>query len=317
MTVAGAAAALVLSPAVYAQVEPAARDLLGAMVRAYRDLKSLQQETVYSSSGAPLSLVSARLVFQKPNRLLLEVTQNVEGSLRPVLRRYLCDGRTLYAYDQMKNQYTQEKAPRNMAGFRFLAASLEMVAVTGADPFAELERQVRSASVGKPQLIDGVLCDDISLTLAGSSGPEVVHILAGQSDHLVRRFTLDGANMGPPAGSDKAPATWSDGQPLPEEKDAAMRRVPVHFEYENHVIADPRIPDDVFRWIAPAGAMRFNPDPGAYKDQRDGKSGSRWVLSKPVDLSRATPPKDLKNPTKTISARELVERALRRQKQPK
>ncbi|MGC8666827.1 MAG: DUF2092 domain-containing protein [Chthonomonadales bacterium] len=307
---------LMLPGAVRAQVEPSARAALDAIVRAYRDIRTLQQDTVYAASGTALSLLSSRLVLQKPNHLLLEVRQNVEGNLRPVLRRYLCDGRTLFAYDQSKNQYTQEKAPRNMAGFRYLATSLEMVAITGIDPFAGMERQVRSANLGTPQVIDGVPCDDVFLDLVSAEGTEVVHIFAGQKDHLVRRFTLDATGAGAQPGSEKAPTTWSDGQPLPGET-SARRAGPVHFEYENHVIADEKIREDVFRWIAPAGAMRFNPDPGAYKDQREGRSRTRWVLSKPMDLSRATRPSDLSRPTKTITAKELVERAVQHRDKPK
>ncbi len=310
-----AALALMLSSAAGAQVDPSARAALDAIARAYRELKTLQQETSYSASGTNVSLVSARLAFQKPNLLLLEVRQNVQGSLQPILRRYVCDGRTLYAYDQSKNQYTQEKAPRNMAGFRYLATSLEMAAVTGVDPFAGMERQVRSAGLGRPEVIDGVLCDDVTLHMGTPHEEEIVHIFAGQQDHLVRRFTLDAADGGVVSGQDKAPATWSDGQPLPGEK--ADRRIPVHFEYESRVRANEKLPAELFRWIAPAGAMRYNPGPGPYTDQQADRKSAHWNLAKPVDLSRVTQPSDLRRPTKTITAKELVDRAVRRQQNPK
>src|SRR5438105_11111535 len=55
-------------------VEARARAALEAMSRAYRALKTLDQETTYSASGTAMGrLVKSRLVVQRPNRLLLEV----------------------------------------------------------------------------------------------------------------------------------------------------------------------------------------------------------------------------------------------------
>src|SRR5438477_12029276 len=55
-------------------IDPKAKSILEQSTRAYRDLHSLQQETTYTATGTGLGrLLRAKLLVQRPNKLLLEL----------------------------------------------------------------------------------------------------------------------------------------------------------------------------------------------------------------------------------------------------
>src|SRR5688500_204442 len=139
--------------------EPRAKAALEEMVKAYRRLKSLEQESVYDSRGSSAArILKTKLVFERPNRLLLEIHER-SPQKESSIRRFVSDGKDLYSYSEMEGHFVKDKAPRNLEGLRELATSVEMAAIMGIDPFASLSQQARSARLEEPVALDGIACD--------------------------------------------------------------------------------------------------------------------------------------------------------------
>src|SRR5207253_868254 len=120
--------------------------------KAYRDIRQLQQDTTYSREDNRVSnFVRSRLVLQRPNRISIELYQDVAAFPEPVITRFQCDGKNVYSYMQEKGYYTREKAPKGFDDYKFISTSLEMAAVTGLDPFTMLLKQSHAARVQAPE----------------------------------------------------------------------------------------------------------------------------------------------------------------------
>ena len=132
-----------------------------SMVRAYRSVRRLEQETIYhQDGGAPgAGLVRSHLTVQRPNRLYLEIVQNAADYPTPLLSRFVCDGKCFYAYQEKNGWYTKDKAPKDFQGFDYLAMSVEMASITGNDPIKALVGQARSIHLGQPIAVDGDVAD--------------------------------------------------------------------------------------------------------------------------------------------------------------
>lgn len=292
-------------------IEPQAKAALEAMVQAYRSLHSLEQDTTYSASGTMArSMVKSRLVIQRPNRLLLEVTQRTAERAEPVLRRFLSDGKDLYSYNDLQNYYSKDKAPRDLAGFRELASSIEMAALMGVDPFQVLAAQAKSVKMETPAEVDGVPTDVVLLDSSNPDRTAEVRFYLGQKDHLIRRFTLDSKEIPKPEPPKPAQPDPNDDPNLPPLEPLGPPP-PVHFEYVNQVYADRAIPGSVFHWQEPPGALLYQ-GATAFLNQK-GKAG-RYKIASPLDLYNTTEPLDLSKPTRKVSARELVEKANKQRK---
>src|SRR5207245_11746672 len=103
----------------------------------------------------------------------------------PVLRKLVCDGKDLYSYREVENYYGKDRAPKDLAGFREAAISLEMAAITGIDPFAG---QTQSMRLDEPVSIEGALSDVVVLNLTDEIRASEVRLYVARSDHLLRRF---------------------------------------------------------------------------------------------------------------------------------
>ena len=285
--------------------DPKARATLDEMVKAYRSVRTLDQETSYSGAGA---IVKSHLVVQRPNKLLLEIWESRAERPQPVMRRILSDGKDLYYYSDFDNNYSKQKAPRDLSGFRDMAISAELAALAGADPFELLSKRTRSAKMEEPVDIDGTMTDVVAIDISEEQRTVIARLFIGQSDHLIRRFSFDSKPI--PSAKPKTP----DPPPLDENGfplETLADPLPIQLGYENKVQLNKETPKDSFKWLAPPGAMQRMDDPNGYLNQ-DRKGRDKLIIAQPTDLSKPTRPKDLSKPTKHTHAKDLIEKATKR-----
>ncbi len=280
-------------------ITPEARTVMDEAVRAYRALRTLDQETTYD--GGPV--IKAHLTVQRPNRLLFEVTEHAITGSGSAVRRFLCDGKMFYSYSQEKGIYTQALAPRDFSGFHYLASTVELAALTGVDAVSHLLEGARSGRLVEPAVVDGVQTDVVSLDMGNEDRTGEVRLYFGQSDHLLRRFTFDSKPIPKPVKQPDPP----DDPNLPP-LDPETPGLPLHVAYDNRVMVDKPLAKDTFRWIRPADALLYTT---AATAQPRGKKGARngLIIAQPVDTSNPTEPQDLSKPTRKITAGELMKRA--------
>jgi outer membrane lipoprotein-sorting protein len=278
---------IILAPAVSAQetaaIDPGAKKALEEMVRAYRRLRTLDQESVYTLSGmGSAPMVRSRLVLQRPNRLLIETFQKVPDRQTPLLTRLLADGRDLYTYQEAQGYYTRVKAPKNLEGLREFVMSLEMAALTGLNPFEELEKQARAVRLEGTEPLDGVITDVILLDMSTEDRVSEARLYIGQKDHLLRRFQLDQRDL------HKPDPPKNDIQPSPDEP-LRLKEPPLLYRYDNRVLADRSLPKETFQWVPPQNAMLYLP-PEEMFDPRRNRNTVALPSGKPLDTSRKTKP---------------------------
>jgi outer membrane lipoprotein-sorting protein len=281
-----------------AAIEPGAKKALEEMVRAYRRLRTLDQESVYTLSGiggAPL--IRSRLVFQRPNRLLIETFQQVADKPTPLLTRLLSDGKDLYTYQEAQGYYTRVKAPKNLEGMRAFVMSLEMAALTGLNPLEELEKQARAVRMEGTQPLDGVVTDVILLDMSTEYRLSEARLYIGQKDRLLRRFQLDQRDREHPSAAPKNP----DASP---EETVRLKEPPLLYRYDNRVLADRGLSKEAFRWVPPQNAMLYLP-PEEMFDPRRNRSSVTLPSGKPLDTSRTTKP---------LTYKDLLEQAKRQRR---
>lgn len=291
--------ALAISPAARGQVDPEARKLLEDMTRAFRSLRSLEMTTVYSGDTGGFSKpVRARLVMRRPNRLLYEVWQDTPGLGRSTVKRYLCDGKKFYIYDEAQGYYTQDPAPRDFRSLSLAGAGLEYAMAAGASPFGDLERQVRAARLEGQGEVDGEPVDIVLLDSGTSDRTAEARLYISRSTRLLRRFSFESVWLKKPGRSEPAEAPLDpDGE---EEPDQEIQLLPVRFHYDNSITPNARIPDTVFTWTVPKGALLYEPyarmvSPDRYKGRpsyqiirRDGKRQKPLTYRDLVEQARKT-----------------------------
>jgi outer membrane lipoprotein-sorting protein len=245
-------------------IDPAAKRVLDSMVKAYRDIRRLDQETTYHrSSDAASGLIRSRLAIQRPNRLFLELVQKSPERPAPDLSRFVCDGKSFYAYQEKNGWFTTEKAPKDLKEFDFLALSVELAALTGNDPIKGLARQARSVRLAVPETADGETTDVVVFDTGSASQTGELKLYVSQADHLLRRFTLENKTIvAAVTGSDAAPEESTPGTPA-----ASV------FSYDVHVLRGREQTKDAFAWIPPTGAFPYQHFPNAF-DRNLPKSGS-------------------------------------------
>jgi len=279
-------------------IEPEARRLLTEMVRAFRSLKSLEMQTTYTGDMGGFSKpLRARLVLRRPNRLLYEVWQNTPGIGRTTVKRYLCDGRSLYIYDEAQGYYTREKAPRDLSRMGLAGLGLEFAALSGTNPFERLETQVHTARLLG---LDTVGDEAVDVVLLDSSTPDrtsEARLFISRSDRLLRRFAYESVVLKQPVKEPPQDPLNPDDPPEQE-----LHIPPVRFHYDNTITANLRLPDSLFIWKTPPGALLYEPltqmlDPNRYRNRPSyeivGKDGK---------------------PVKALTYRDLVEMAKKQSK---
>ncbi len=293
---------LALAPGVCAQeraaIDPGAKKALDEMVRAYRRLRTLDQESVYTVSGmGSAPMVRSRLVFQRPNRLLIETFQKIPDRTIPLLTRLLSDGKDLYTYQEAQGYYTRVKAPKNLEGLREFVMSLEMAALTGLNPFEELEKQARAVRLEGTEPLDGVLTDVILLDMSTPDRLSEARLYIGQKDRLLRRFQLDQRDREDPAPVPDSPRSSADEPPR-------LKEPPLLYRYDNRVLANGSLPKETFRWVPPPNAMLYLP-PEEMFDPRRNRNPVILPSGKPLDTSRTTKP---------LTYKDLLEQAKRQRR---
>lgn len=289
--------------------DPKAKLVFEQMVRAYRSLHALDQETTYESKPFAMGrFVGMHLTFARPNFLVLEITERIVESDRPATRRFVSDGKDLYAYQSVQSYYTKDKAPKDITGFKEMAASIEMAILAGMDVFGQLERQAHSARMEEGVLVDTVMTDVVALDVGTPERSATARFFIGQTDHLLRRFTLDSQLLLKPKSMVDNPDPMDEAEITPP---------PMYFGYENHILNSTDVSRDVFRWVAPGGALLLNEIDSGGQPKKHGKGPSRlngMIIANPVDLSQPTQPLDLSKATKKVSANELIEKAKKQKK---
>lgn len=238
-------------------VEPAARQALDRMVRAYRSLKSVEIEAAYSGDpGGFTKPLRSKLVVRRPNRLLYEI-ENYNPTLgRATRKRYLCDGKGFYVYDEAEGYYTRDRAPRDLRALILPGAGIEYAAISGADPFRDLERQARAVRLEAPEIVNGERVQVVMIDTGDAKRTAEARFYISESDHLIRRFRFDSIPIDPPSVPEptRQPAGAEDD---PDQRN--LRMLPVRFGYENKTTVGLKIPDALFAWRQPAGAMLYEP----------------------------------------------------------
>ncbi len=281
-----------------AQVEPDARRVLQEMVRAYRGLRSLEMETkYYGDSGGFNKPVRSRLVFQRPNRLLYEVWQNVLGMGRTTVKRYLCDGRHFYVYDEAEQYYTRDKAPRDFKGLGLLGAGIEFVAISGMNPFANLEQQVRAARLSGTAEVNGEMADVVVLDSGTADRTGEARFYISRTHRLILRFSFESVPLSKPAQHYVPPPEPLNPDDPPEQE---LKPLPVKFGYDNQASINPRVPASVFAWTTPPGSLLYEPL-NQMLDRRNAMDRPAYVIVG----------KDGK-PVKPVTYRQLLEMARKR-----
>lgn len=275
-----------------ANVDPGARRVLDSMVRAYRDARRLEQETAYrrDDPNAP-GMIRSRLIAQKPNRLFLELTQKSADRPAPLLSRFVCDGKSFYAYQEKNGWYTKEKAPRDFKDFDFLALSVEMAALTGNDPVKGLVAQARSVRLTNPETIDGEQADVVVFDTGSPQREAELRLFVSREDHLLRRFAFESKPI-PQARNPNAP-------PLEPGETAAPPPEATSFSYDVHVMRGREQTKDAFTWVPPAGSFAYQQFPTMLDPK-----GGKLVAPEP---NGAMPPGV--TPMKVISLQELMKNA--------
>ena len=288
-------------------LEPRARGVLNDMVKAYRGVKSLEQESEYDSKGSSAArILRAKLIIQRPNRLLLEVTER-GGDKGTILRKFVSDGKDLYSYNELQGHFVKDKAPKKLEEFRELAMSVEMAALTGIDPFAAMAQQARSVTLADPVTIDDVPCDVVNVDVSDGMRTGLVRFYVGKQDHFLRKFEFDSKPIPKPEPKEKK---LLPDLPIPSEEDEPLPplepEIPVHFSYTVKVTANPKLAKETFTWIAPPGALQLLGPKGILGQNRAGEKAEGPNPFAPTPLT------DLSNPTRRVHAKELIERAKKR-----
>ena len=240
-----------------ADVQPAAKRLLGEMVKAYRSLKSVQMETTYTGNPGGFSKpLRSQLTMRRPNRLLYEIWQSVPGVGANSVMRYLCDGRHLYIYNQAERYYTRERAPRDLKSLRLTNAGIEYAAMTGSDPFANIEKEARSVRLEGIADVEGELVDVVLLDTGSPDRTALARFFISRNDRLIRRFTFESIPIEKQPQAPPPPRERLNPDDPPEQE---LRRLPVRFGYDTKVTTNLKVPDGLFAWETPADALLYEP----------------------------------------------------------
>lgn len=270
-------------------ISPEARLALASMVKTYRGLKALSQETTFfGDPGGFVRMESARLLFAKPNRLSLEVIQKPSGSLQAQISRFVCDGKSLYIHQAPQTYFRREQAPKRAEDFLMLGVTIEMAAIAGIDPWTDFIARSKTVSLSPGPRTDGVETDEVTFDLSAPKNQTYLRVHLGREDRLVRRFEYYDEILVP---------LKPDGEP-------EVKIPPLNYGYDNRITLKPNLSDDAFRWAPPPGILELRSSNFLGKNGK-GPSGSIYRVDS----------KGNAQPTRAMSYKDLVEEARRQSKQ--
>ena len=267
-----------LSATVSGQVSPQARRTLDQMKHAYQTVHTFYQETHYLvSEGARAPISSAKLIVQRPNHFLMDVFRTTNDPSNPERVLYQSDGKKLWGYQQSKGYYTEDPAPKSMQDAQLMSYGLEMAMITGMDPIAGFLSNCKSARITSSQSIDFVDVDGVELEMVSDAGTALVTFFVGQKDHFIRRFDY--------ALTPSAPAEGVSSI-------LGAVRTAVHLEYENQIPQQMPSLRNVFVWLAPPGAFKYERYPN-FMDLHGGGSAASKAAPAASGKSKIKPMKIL------------------------
>jgi outer membrane lipoprotein-sorting protein len=184
-------------PQAQTRIDARAKAALDAMPAAYKKLNALHVR--YSSkiegSPEPFSFAprSLEMRYQKPNRIRLEYTMEVNGKPRRTM--IVSDGKTLWSWDSLSNQYAKRQAPAAFKSSDFPDSpgpEFEYL-FGGENPFESFPPGI-NVSIGEEK--SGATTLD-AVKMEGAFGQEKfeVVLLLDRSDRMIRgmRMTISNA----------------------------------------------------------------------------------------------------------------------------
>jgi outer membrane lipoprotein-sorting protein len=272
------------------QFDPAAKKVLESMVKAYKDVRRLEQETTYHrTDGSAAGAIRSHLAMQKPNRLFLEVVHKSPDWPTEQTARFVCDGKSFYAYQQKNGWFTKEAAPKDFKEFDFLALSVEMAALTGNDPSKALLSRARSLRLEGPETIDGEVTDVVVLDTGSAAESAETRLFVSRTDHLLRRFAFESKPI-------QRTAEKKEGDDV---EFASQPSQPTAYSYDVHVMRGREQTKDAFTWVPPTGAFQYQNFPNAFDRQVDRKQAPAPPNGMPPGVT----------PMKVYSIQELLKNA--------
>jgi outer membrane lipoprotein-sorting protein len=258
-------------------VQPEVKTLLAETVKAYRSLRSVQMQTTFNGNpGGFTKPQRSQLTMRRPNLLLYELWQGIPGVTASSVMRYQCDGKALYIYNEAERYYTREKAPRDLKGLRLSNAGVEFAAMTGSDPFANIEKQVRSARIEGVADVEGELTDVVLLDTGNEDRTGEARFYIARSDRLIRRFTFESIPLKAPV---KPPPRGKLNPDDPDEEQE-LRQLPVRFGYDTKITPNAKVPNSLFAWEAPADALLYQPLEQMLSPNRDDQRPAYVIVGK-------------------------------------
>ncbi len=231
---------------------------------------------------------SLRLWFARPNRLRLESEDADPNTDRPLISKWISDGRTFWTYQAEKNWYTREKAPARFADFQRLAhlnsGSLELLMLMGVNPFAHLEDHADSLKTEGGETVRGVPTEVVVMRSSTPYETTEARFYIGKDDFLLRRVVtettpivkppypgkvgdaLDELLDDPAAPPPAAPASPGAAPPASGPQTALAGKTRI--SYENILTERPLFDGQTFAYTPPADALRYGPSEEKGKPHR-------------------------------------------------
>ncbi len=255
------------------------------------------------------------LAFTRPNRIRLEMNENL-GENQPSPRyQWVCDGKFFYSVIPDKNYYTREKAPQQFNRFFELRhmnfGSWDVLLLAGVDIFAELTGTMDSVSVQGAETVQGAPMDVVKMDWTSPFQEITYRFYIGKGDSLLHRVTLETRDV----SGGKEPGKVGGGDPFDQLSDivqptqpddakvdesdvpllptASTSQLPRAFKtrliYEYQVNSHPDFDDGAFAFTPPQGALLYGDIVKKRYKRKDYKTLAKALLAQHQRDSQPAP----------------------------
>lgn len=219
------------------------RGILEQMSLAQQKLKTLRLHQVMTSTMSPSGSMVVDLSVQKPNKVHMEMRM---GKAAKPISIAVCDGKTLWRYDGMANQYIVQPPPKDFENM------LSPIPMSGSKMKEYLDRASKGATLVGTESIHGVSAYVVKLAQPGVA----TKLWIGQKDLQIHRAVLDTTVRTRKMLEERAKQMK---QPVPKMKGPVITTVEI-----TNIQIDKPIPASVFTFTPPPGARKATmPPPGA------------------------------------------------------
>lgn len=245
----------------------------------HRPVDSFEEGTLpHTPVEKPLPY-TLHLILAQPNLFRVESTEITPDSFQGKTALSVSDGKILWTYDPVKNQYTRDPSPKSWSGFQKLTLSnttIELMMVLGYTPFTHVEEQFDSARYEGFETVDGIQTDVVCLKVANDRQIQELRFYMGTENHLLYRLVVETIPIVKPAVMPKrdplddlinrpnaAPAQAAPPIPVAPGFEDPHPLAPVgtpmrmRLTLENHINLDPFIDAKTFRYAPPADASLY------------------------------------------------------------